>query len=705
MAVLNKIRQRSVFLILIIALALFSFVLADVFQSGGFSPGSQSTIAKINGTDISREDFTMKVNAMQQNLGSNASTSQAVNMVWNNELRRVLFEEQYSKLGIEAGSAQINAALAQAFAYNPAFQNEAGAFDYGKMQQYIATLRTVDPEQYREWLQYENTIAQGVKEQTYLNMIRAGLGATFVEGELEYQMENSNVSIQYVQIPYTSVSDDAVPVSESEIAAYIKKNPEQFKTEASVDIQYVLFVEEPSEADEEQVKNEITALLSEKVEYNSATGKNDTIAGFRETRDNEEFVAANSEVSYNNRWWFKDQLPADNADNIFNLKTGEVFGPYKVGNSYNLTKVVEERHLPDSTNVSHILVSWEGLQTAGGITRTKEEAEKLADSILTVIKRDGSKFADLAVEFSNDPSAAQNNGELGYLAPGDTVEEFDEFMLNSKSGDKGVVETSFGYHVVSIGEIKNVQRAVRVANIYKSIEPSEATIGKLFADATRFESQVSENDFISVAASHEMEVRPVNKIGELQENIPGIGNNRELVKWAFEKGAKPGNVKRFSVNNGYAIVQLTAKQNKGLMSVAEASGTVTPIIRNEKKAKQIRESIKGKTLEEIAQEKSVQVKTASALNMKNPTIADAGTEPKVVGAAFGLKAGETSDFIDGVRGVYKITVTAINEAPARDSYENFANQIMSRRTNTANNSVFNALRNKADIDDRRAAFY
>ncbi len=68
MAILNKIRQRSLFLILVIAMALFSFVLADLFKNtDGFNSKSQNVIATINGEDIDRDDFMAKVeNAQRQ---------------------------------------------------------------------------------------------------------------------------------------------------------------------------------------------------------------------------------------------------------------------------------------------------------------------------------------------------------------------------------------------------------------------------------------------------------------------------------------------------------------------------------------------------------------------------------------------------------------------------------------------------------------
>ena len=96
MAVLNKIRQRSVFLIIIIALALFAFVLADVIRNGGLSSQkSQNVVATVNGEEISREEFAQQVEAYQRNAGPNATTSQVVNQVWNMKLREVVLKEEF----------------------------------------------------------------------------------------------------------------------------------------------------------------------------------------------------------------------------------------------------------------------------------------------------------------------------------------------------------------------------------------------------------------------------------------------------------------------------------------------------------------------------------------------------------------------------------------------------------------------------------
>ena len=191
----------------------------------------------------------------------------------------------------------------------------------------------------------------------------------------------------------------------------------------------------------------------------------------------------------------------------------------------------------------------------------------------------------------------------------------------------------------------------------------------------------------------------------MDANIPGVGENRSIVTWAFNKDTNIGDVKRFNTTNGYVIAQLTRRNPKGLKSIAEASATVTPILRNEKKAKLIRESISSTDIKKVASNQNLSTKTANAITMANPTIAGSGTEPKVIGTAFGLKLGETSKLIDGVKGVFMVKVTAVNNAPEIQDYSAFANRLNTSSAASIDANAFNALKNKADIDDNRAAFY
>lgn len=690
MAVLNKIRQRSVFLIVIIALALFSFVLADLIRNGGaISQKAANVIATINGKEIDRTDFATKVEAASRNFNG-GSNLQTVNYVWNQEVRQIVFDDQFEELGIRAGADEVNQLLEEGLANNPTFQNEAGVFDRAKMQEYVASIKA-NPVAYQQWIDYKRSLGKGALEQTYLNMIKAGVGATLKEGELAYKMENDVVDIKYVQLPFTSIPDTDVTVSDAEIQSYIDKHPDLYQAEASRNMRYVFFKEEPSKEDEDR----LTVEVAEQVE------------AFKKAENIEEFINVDqsSALKYNDRFLFKKDLPTSVADTLYNVPVGEVYGPYKDGKYIKISKVIAHKQLHDSLKASHILISWKGLGTAGDTERTKEEAKTLADSLLTVVKTDKTKFLTLAKDFSADNSNKDKGGDLGYFAPGRMVPAFNDYIVDNTVGDMGVVETQFGYHIITIEDKKNEQKAVKVGTIAREIEASEKTINDIFTETTKFQIATKDGDFAEKAKESEYEVRPVNKISELAENIAGIGAQRSIVQWAFNEETKIGDVKRFDVTDGYAVVQLTGKASKGLQKVEDASASIKPILIKEKKAEMLKNKISGTSLDEIAKSQSQVVKTASALNMKTPTISGAGTEPKVVGAAFALESGQVSEPVVGNNGVYVVEVTKKTPASGLDTYMSYAAQESKTKANAVNSRVFNALKEAADIEDKRANFY
>ncbi|MDC1326756.1 peptidylprolyl isomerase [Ulvibacter sp.] len=701
MAILNNIRKRGVFLIIIIALALFSFILADVIRNGGFaSEKSQTTIAVVNGEEIGREGFMRQVETTQRTLGPSGTTGQAMSRVWDNELRAILLSQEFEKLGLSAEKEQINNALRINLATNETFLNDAGLFDEGKLQEYIASIKASNPTAYQQWLDFEKRTEEGILQASYYTMIKGGLRSTDAEGELEYRFENDKVNLQFVQVPYSKIADEDVTVSDEEIRSYVKSHAEEFEVDPKVDIQYVSFMETASEEDIEDTKKNILSLLDDRFEFN------DTIVGFARTNDNLEFVNANSDVPFVDQWMFKKDLPASVADSIYNLAVGDIYGPYKIDNTFSVSKVIESKQMPDSIQSKHILIRYAGsFRAASDVTRSKEEAKKLADSILRVVKRNTRKFEALSAALSEDSSNKDKGGDLGYNPPGRMVAEFDEFIIANKTGTLGVVETDFGFHVVGVGEQKNKQKAIKIATVTNEVELSEKTLSVNFAEASRFEVASQKGDFAEMAKTAGIDLKPVNKIGELDSNIPGVGNNRSIINWAFDEENNVGDIKRFSIVDGYVIAQLTRKDPKGLLSVAEASVTVNPILRNEKKAKKIREAITGTTLVELAASQNVTVQTATAVTMSAPTLPGAGAELEVVGAAFGKSAGELTGFIDGKTGVFIAKVLAINNAPDLETYAAYANQLNGKIQPTVNASVVSALKSAADIEDNRANFF
>ena len=124
-----------------------------------------------------------------------------------------------------------------------------------------------------------------------------------------------------------------------------------------------------------------------------------------------------------------------------------------------------------------------------------------------------------------------------------------------------------------------------------------------------------------------------------------------------------------------------------------------------KKTELIKKQISGKDLNAIASANNVSVQTANGVNLKNPTLAGAGTEPKVMGVAFGLDKGAVSNPIAGDKGVYVVKVTNVTPARKLDNYASFAMQKNNADRANVNVVLLQALKDAADIEDRRSDFY
>ena len=713
MAVLNNIRKQSIVLIAVIALALFSFVLADLFRnSDALTSKSQNIVATINGKDIKRESFMQKVEVASRQSGANSTNTQVMNRVWDQEVRLAVMESQYEAIGFTVEKDQMRDLLKTNLTSTPEFLNEAGLFDENKLNEFIANLKALSPQAgvlggqpitYASWVNFENNISVNGLQQNYNDMVKAGMIGTLEEGKLEYKLGEDKVDIKFVQVPFSTIPDSTITVSKAEISSYIKANRKSYEVDESRDISYVQFNEVASIEDENNIKETLSALLNDRVEYNDVTSSTDSILGFGKVVDNETFINSNSDIKYDNRFVYKSSLAASAiADTIFNLYEGGVYGPYKENNHFKISKIVAVRQMPDSVKARHILIPFIGSNSASAeTTQTEQQAKVTADSIMSVVKTDPLKFIDL-LDFSADKASNEKEGVLDWFVYRTMVPEFRDFAFENSIGDVGVVKSPFGFHIIEILGQKNIQKTIKLGTIARVIEPSEATIDKVFRDASNFEIAIAKSNVQEVAKEDNYTVRPVNGIKILDENIPGLGNQRAIVRWSFNSDNKVGDYKRFDVPGGYAIVQLVAKNEEGLMSTEDASVTALPEIRKEKKAKLIEDRVTATTLEDFATAESQTVKSALAVNMKSSTISGAGNEPLIVGTAFGLEEGEVSKLVVGTNGVYMVQVTKVTSANDLANYQSYANQVGTTKINAVNTRLYNALKEAATIEDNRA---
>lgn len=706
MAVLGKIRQKSIFLILVIGMALFAFVISGVFGSNSSNGGPSDPIGVINDDEINVNTFRQLVEQTERSY--NYSTLQSVNLVWNQLVQNTVFTQQFDQLGIDAGKEQIEQILSSddALVNNPNFQNEAGFFDFGLFTDYIAQLKDGNPVAYENWKMQEQSLIGMAKQNIYFDLIKASEGLTEAEAKRKFHLENDNINIQYIQIPFDVIDDSLVNVTDANINAYIKDRKTQYKKEASRNLQYVIFEEDPTEDDIAAIRYRLESLKEDQIAYNDVSKLTDTIIGFKNTKSIADFVDEYSEIGFDSIYKPKGAFNNSYADILFELTPGDVFGPYRDGKSFKISRFIDKKE-DASIRASHILISYAGAtRAAEQITRTKEEAQAEANRVLRAARQKNADFASLARQNSDGPTAG-NGGDLGFFQEGEMATEFFNFCDQARVDQIGLVETEFGFHVIKVTDKDDL---ALIADVTAPAVPSDKTANEIFRAATQFEIDALENkDFLATAEQNNLEVRPVKQVTALEENLPGLARQRNIVTWAFDEETAIGSVRRFSLSSGgYVVVQLTAKIKEGVATASDEEGAAVRkiLIANQKAALIKKQFGSVADIDALAEANEWTVETASALNQKNPTLPGAGYEPFVVGVAFGLNEGVTSDLIQATKGVYKVKLLKKNTATVPGgSYADYAASITPPTNAEIGQNIADALREVAQIEDNRSLYY
>ena len=708
MAILGQIRSKSIFLIIVIGLALFAFVISGVFDGKGYQ--AQQPVGVINGEDVLIEDFRGQVDFLERNYNQKGMI--AVNNVWNQRLRSEILRQQFEITGIQSGKDHLQNILKNNPTFNsdPQFLNEAGMFDIDKFKTLIIEWKTTNPEAYEQWKSQEKIFESQSNEQIYLNLVNAGVNYTQADGKFEYTLQNDNVDIDYIQIPYSSVEDSLISYSESDLKKYINNNEDEFKVNSSRDIEYVIFEEKPSFEDEKAVKNRLSKFLKESKEFNDVSKLEVITPSLTTAKNIKEFINEYSESSFDSIYLPKGSLPADHANLLFNLNIDQTYGPYLDGEYFKISRMLDKK-IGGSVRASHILVAYKGSKNANpNISRSKNEAKKEANNILRKIRKSPKSFTELAFEFSDGPSKSRG-GDLGFVQDGNMVKPFNDFIFSKRIGSTGVVETDFGFHVVKVVAKDDL---VLLASITEKNVPSDATSDKVFNSPTKLEMSLSKDEDLNTLSNKEnYTVKTVNGIQILDNDFPGLKDQRRIVQWLFTESTNVSDFKRFDLpKGGYLIAQVTKIVDEGLSNVQDVSYKVLPMVLKSKKADFIiSKNDNSLSLEEIAEINGTELRKALALNQKNATITGSGLEPLVIGASFGTNINETSDFIIGENGIYKLKVIKRKDTNTNsDSIDSnfiisYKNQLLNLNRTSSFARVYESLKENAEVTDNRSVYY
>ncbi|HWS01642.1 MAG TPA: peptidylprolyl isomerase, partial [Prolixibacteraceae bacterium] len=651
MATLEKIRNRAgIGITIFIGLALAAFVLGDAVQSGSsIMRGNQQEIAEIAGESVDYKVFQQKVddlsNIYKMNSGSTSldqkTTDQIIEQTWMGLVRNITMKEIYAKLGIDVTSNELfdlvqgenpHAIIQSLFRdQKTGTINRPALIQFLKFQQ----TNTTGPE-HNYWLFVENQILEERSFTKYNNLIIKGIYTTTDEAKLSLEGKNKKVSIEFVGKPYSSVSDSTIKVSQAEIEKYYEAHKEKYKQEASREIEYVLFPVVASKSDEDKVIKWINDIKPE----------------FATVEDPAAYVNVNSDTQFDPSFYKKSELSPTLSEFAFSGKAGDIYGPYKEGQSWKICKIQKFEELPDSVNARHILI-----RVASQADALK--ANNMADSLKRVLTL-GADFAELARKYSNDEGSAVKGGELGWFKRGMMVKPFEDAAFFGKVNDYQIVNSQFGIHLIQVTKRGNTATNVQLATIVRNIEPSSQTYQQTYSVASKF---VSENrDLKAFRAS--VTTQGLNKrmanVFEADKEIAGLENSRLLVRAVYKaEVGKPvlsnENTAVFELGNQFVVAVLSNIQEKGYSSLSTNKPTIEMAIRKEKKAEQLKQQMAGKTdLPSLASSLGVTVGQAQDINFESYSIPGLGIEPAVAGVASALEPGTVSKPVAGLNGVYVV---------------------------------------------------
>ena len=702
MAVLGKIREKSIFLIIVIGLALFAFIISGAIGSDYGNIGPNEPIGEVDGEEVLLSNYRSLVEQDQKVYGS--STIESVNKVWDQYILSLVLKSQIDLLEIDAGRNQIEQVVSsdQNLTQDSRFINEAGFFDFGLFTNFISQIRDQNPSAYESWKLQESNIISSAKQSIYFDLVRSGLFNLKSQKEIINDFKNTKVDFQYVKIPFSSLSDTLFKLDDNEIDNYIKKNKSDYVFKPIRNIEYVVFFEQPTDEDEKQIRTQLESLIKDKIEYNEVSKLNDTLIGFKNTNEIFEFVERNSDTPFDSVYLPKGRLSKEYSESLFNLDIGEVYGPYKDLGSLKISRLLD-RKIDGSIRASQILISYNGSSNQNpNINRSKEEAKKLANDLFFKIRRNPKSFSNYVQEFS-DGAGKSTLGDIGFFQEKNVLPEIFSRLSKSRIERLNLIETDFGFHIIKATDKQDV---LLMANVVKNIIPSEETSNKVFRNATKFEMDLlnSKETFNLLAEQNGYNIRRVNEIDRLDETLPGLPNQRSIVQWLFNENTEEGMVKRFNLSfGGYAIVKVIEINEDGLVSSNEVRSSVRTKLINQKKSNYILNSEGNSKMQDIAAKYNLEIIDASLVSGFDQILVGAGNEPHVIGVAFSLDKNETSKLIVGNEGLYKIKLTNI--------YTNSEDEIDLNKTEDFSEIIFNpdnlleALKDNAKIIDNRHLYY
>ena len=546
MAILGQIRKRSFVLIVVIGMALFAFVISGVFVGSGLS--QNQTIGEVNGEKIDFETFNLLVQQTQDFYGLDLIN--AVNYAWEVGIKNTVLTQELDKLGINAGKDQLEQIVSAepSIVSNPEFQNEIGLFDFTKFSRYINQLKSMNPTAYNSWKIQEQNVIASAKQKIYFNLITSSITYTDVESNLEYHLENDKVTIDYIKIPFNEIPDSIFKITNSQISNFIKKNKNNYIIDPSRIIEYVFVPDVASPLDENNIRTNLESIRDGIIQYNDVTKLIDSIEGFKDVKNIVEFVETYSEKLYDSIYKTRDQLSGDFRDILYGLRKGKTFGPYKDGNYYVLSKMIDKKREGSVNKVLLANIHQQIVPSNESSNQNYRLASRIEFDAKTTLSLDQNNFGVQNYETLNPydsgiPGISDSRSVIKWIYDESTkVDEIKRFTLTE------------GYLIGRIKEI-NKERLPGVGDVSDNVKNEILKKMKFDYIKKKYKTPTIE----SIAEDYNMDIQRASAVTQYDPVLVGAGAEPYIIGASF--ALEPGEVSNLLLGKeGIYIIHSISKE-------------------------------------------------------------------------------------------------------------------------------------------------